>query len=60
MRRLPPGVFGVLTSLEPAVGALLGLLLLGQHLALPQWAGVAAVALASAGASRLTGASEHP
>ncbi|MFI1198483.1 EamA family transporter [Streptomyces sp. BHT-5-2] len=60
LRRLPPGVFGVLTSLEPAVGALLGLLLLGQHLALPQWAGVAAVALASAGASRLTGASEHP
>ncbi|MYT32620.1 MULTISPECIES: EamA family transporter [unclassified Streptomyces] len=60
LRRLPPGVFGVLTSLEPAVGALLGLLFLGQRLALPQWGGVAAVALASAGASRLTSASEHP
>lgn len=52
LRRVPPRVFGVLTSLEPAVGALLGLILLGQHLAAPQWAGVAAVALASAGSIR--------
>lgn len=52
LRRLPPRVFGVLTSLEPAVGALLGLLLLGQHLAATQWVGVGAVALASVGATR--------
>ncbi|WP_405843801.1 EamA family transporter [Streptomyces platensis] len=52
LRRLPPRTFGVLTSLEPAVGALLGLLVLGQHLAVPQWAGVLAVALASIGATR--------
>ncbi|QTZ95727.1 EamA family transporter [Streptomyces auratus] len=49
LRRLPPGVFGVLTSLEPAVGALIGLSFLGQHLAPQQWTGVAAVALASVG-----------
>ncbi|MFD8542931.1 DMT family transporter [Streptomyces sp. NPDC059649] len=52
LRRLPPRAFGVLTSLEPAVGALIGLLFLGQHLATPQWAGVLAVALASIGATR--------
>ncbi|MFI9809910.1 EamA family transporter [Streptomyces sp. NPDC052301] len=52
LRRLPPRVFGVLTSLEPTVGALTGLFLLGQHLAGTQWAGVAAVALASVGATR--------
>ncbi|MFI5525714.1 EamA family transporter [Streptomyces platensis] len=52
LRRLPPRTFGVLTSLEPAVGAVLGLLVLGQHLAVPQWAGVLAVALSSVGATR--------
>ncbi|MFG3200821.1 DMT family transporter [Streptomyces sp. NPDC048192] len=52
LRRLTPRVFGVLTSLEPAVGALTGLLFLGQHLAVAQWAGVAAVGLASVGATR--------
>ncbi|MFJ7078956.1 EamA family transporter [Streptomyces sp. NPDC098781] len=48
MRRIPPRVFGVLTSLEPAAGALFGLLILGQHLNWPQWLGIAAVATASA------------
>lgn len=47
LRRIPPRVFGVLTSLEPAAGALFGLLVLGQHLAWPQWLGIAAVAVAS-------------
>ncbi|MBC3840110.1 EamA family transporter [Streptacidiphilus sp. 4-A2] len=51
LRRIPPRVFGVLTSLEPAVGALLGVLLLGQHLSPAQYAGIAAVAAASAGAA---------
>ncbi|MEU8033261.1 EamA family transporter [Streptomyces sp. NPDC049099] len=55
LRRLTPRVFGVLTSLEPAVGALIGLVLLGQHLAVAQWAGVAAVGLASVGATRAEG-----
>ncbi len=52
LRRLSARAFGVLTSLEPAVGALLGLLLLGQRPAAWQWAGVMAVAAASAGACR--------
>ncbi|MEV6113894.1 EamA family transporter [Streptomyces sp. NPDC052109] len=31
LRRLPPRVVGVLTNLEPVVGALIGLTLLGRH-----------------------------
>jgi inner membrane transporter RhtA len=54
LRRLPTRVFGVLMSLEPAIGALTGLIVLGQGLAI---AGVVAIALiitASVGAT-LTG-----
>jgi inner membrane transporter RhtA len=42
LRRLPTRVFGVLMSLEPGIGALLALVILGQSLAL---GGVAAIAL---------------
>lgn len=59
LRRIPPRVFGVLTSLEPAAGALFGLLILGQRLAWPQWLGIAAVACASVPAT-LLGAGERP
>ncbi|MDH6108707.1 inner membrane transporter RhtA [Kitasatospora sp. MAP12-15] len=52
IRRLPAGVFGILTSLEPALGAVVGLLFLDQRLAAVQWIGIAAVASASAGATR--------
>ncbi|MFJ7272458.1 EamA family transporter [Streptomyces sp. NPDC099050] len=51
LRRIPPRVFGVLTSLEPAAAALFGLLILGQHLAWPQWLGITAVACASVAAT---------
>jgi drug/metabolite transporter (DMT)-like permease len=46
------------SGLEPAVGALTGLLLLNQHLSPLQWLGITAVALASIGASRGTGKRE--
>jgi inner membrane transporter RhtA len=59
LRRIPPRVFGVLTSLEPAAGALFGLLILGQRLAWPQWLGIGAVALASVAAT-FVGAEERP
>ncbi len=51
LTRLPTRVFGALMSLEPAVGALAGALLIGQHLSLAQWAGIVAVMSASAGAA---------
>ncbi|MFI5779194.1 EamA family transporter [Nocardia sp. NPDC051570] len=52
LRRIPPRVFGVLMSLEPAVGALAGLAVLSQAMNLPQWAGIACVVAASIGATR--------
>lgn len=49
LRKIPARVFGVLMSLEPAVAALAGLLVLGQVLNFGQWAGVVCVVAASAG-----------
>lgn len=48
LRRMSAQVFGVLMSTEPALGALAGLLVLGQRLAGWQVAGMALVVLASA------------
>lgn len=47
LRRLTPAVFGILLSLEPAVAALAGLLVLGQRLDPIQLTGMALVVLAS-------------
>jgi inner membrane transporter RhtA len=52
LRRMPPRVFGILMSLEPAVAAVAGLALLGEHLALIQWVAVCCVVIASVGATR--------
>ena len=51
LRRLPAATFGVLMSLEPAIAATVGFLLLGQVLHVAGSAAIACVALASAGAS---------
>jgi inner membrane transporter RhtA len=51
MRRIPSATYGVLMSLEPAVAAIVGLLLLNQVLDAPELAAIAIVAVASAGAS---------
>ncbi len=51
LRRLPAATFGVLMSLEPAIAALMGFLLLGQVLRLEDLIAIALVAVASAGAS---------
>ena len=50
LRRLRAGTFGILLSLEPAVAALAGAVVLGQDLALRELAAVALVVVASAGA----------
>ncbi|MFI9817882.1 EamA family transporter [Saccharothrix variisporea] len=52
LRRIPPRVFGVLMSLEPAVAAVAGLLVLGENLRPAQWVAVVCVVLASVGATR--------
>ncbi|MFG2651454.1 DMT family transporter [Streptomyces sp. NPDC048436] len=50
LRRLPTRTVGVLTSLEPASAGLAGVIILGEHLDLVQWAALACVGAASAGA----------
>jgi inner membrane transporter RhtA len=51
LRRLPVGVFGVLMSLEPAVAALAGYVVLGESLAAREAVAIALVVAASAGAT---------
>jgi inner membrane transporter RhtA len=53
LRRLPANVFGVLMSLEPAVAALAGLVVLGQALGSVEWVAIAMVVVASAGVTGL-------
>jgi inner membrane transporter RhtA len=54
LRRLPARVFGVLMSLEPAVAALAGLVVLGQALALREWLAIGLVVVASVGVTAET------
>jgi inner membrane transporter RhtA len=51
LRRLPVGVFGVLMSMEPAVAALAGFVVLGEELATRELAAILLVVAASAGAA---------
>jgi inner membrane transporter RhtA len=55
MRRLPQQAFAVLMSLEPAIAALSGLVLLQEELSASQWSAVALVMTASLGSSLLSG-----
>jgi inner membrane transporter RhtA len=51
LRALPGRTFSILMSLEPAVAALCGLVLLGEHLTKSQWLAVGLVIAASVGAT---------
>lgn len=51
LKRLTPESFGIMTSLEPAVAALLGLWLLDEHLSGLQWLAIVCIMLAAAGSS---------
>ena len=51
LRRVPPRVFGIWMSLEPAVAAVVGVVLLSQALSVPQWIAIGCVIVASAGAA---------
>jgi len=56
LRRLPARVFGVLMSLEPAVAALAGLVVLGQTLSARDLVAIALVIAASVGVTRTAAA----
>jgi inner membrane transporter RhtA len=48
LRFVPAQFFAVFMSIHPVLAALVGLALLGQHLALHEWIGIAAVVLTNA------------
>jgi inner membrane transporter RhtA len=52
LRRIPAHAFGVLMSLEPAIGALVGFLILGERIGGRAVLAIALVVVASAGAAR--------
>ena len=52
LRTLPPSVFGILMSLEPAAAALAGMLVVSEFLSGAQWLAVGCVVVASIGATR--------
>ena len=49
LNRMPARVYGTLTSLEPALGSLVGLVLLHEALSLTQWLAIGAIVVASIG-----------
>ncbi|NUO98118.1 MAG: EamA family transporter [Nonomuraea sp.] len=53
LRRMPKHVFGILMSVEPAVAALVGVLLLGEILHAQQWVAIVCVVAASLGSTRM-------
>ncbi|GAA3650837.1 DMT family transporter [Nonomuraea antimicrobica] len=52
LRRMPKHVFGILMSMEPAVAALVGVLLLSEFLHVQQWAAIVCIVAASLGSTR--------
>jgi inner membrane transporter RhtA len=54
LTRMPTRTFGILMSMEPAIGALSGLVFLGEQLTTNQWLAIAAIIAASAGATLTT------
>ena len=51
MKKISPGTFSVMQSLQPATAALVGLAFLGEVLSLSQWIAIGLVMTASAGAA---------
>jgi inner membrane transporter RhtA len=51
MPRIPTRVLGVLLSLDPVLGAVSGLLFLGEHLSWLQWSAILCIMAASAGSA---------
>jgi inner membrane transporter RhtA len=60
LRRIPPRVFSILMSLEPAVAALTAMILLEEFLSWVQWLAMACVVMASIGATRTSTTLDQP
>ncbi|MFF5144999.1 DMT family transporter [Streptomyces sp. NPDC013157] len=48
LRRVPPQTFGLFMSVNPVLAAVVGWVVLGQGLGVPEWAGIGAVVAANA------------
>ena len=60
LTRMPTRTFGTLMSIEPAIGALSGLLFLQEYLSLSQWMAIMCIILASVGATMTMGSAAKP
>lgn len=60
LRRMPARLFGILMSMEPAVAALVGLVILGEVLDMREWAAIGCVVVACVGATRQATAPHRP
>jgi len=60
LTRIPARTFGTLMSVEPAIGALSGLIFLHEYLSLSQWAAITCIILASVGATLTMGETAKP
>jgi inner membrane transporter RhtA len=60
LTRLPTRTFGVLMSGDPALGALSGLIFLGEKLSIVQWVAIASIMLASAGSAQTSRGGPQP
>jgi inner membrane transporter RhtA len=58
LRQIPKRTFGVITSAEPAVGALAGLFVLHEYLSVTQWFAVGAIVVAAGGSIATAGQDE--
>lgn len=47
LRRITPRVYGILTAIGPAIAAVWGVIVLGEHLAAVQWCAIGVVVVAS-------------
>lgn len=52
MKKIPAKTFGILMSVEPAIAALSGLVILKEHLYISQWIAILCVIAASAGSAK--------
>jgi inner membrane transporter RhtA len=59
LKHLPQHTFSILLSLEPAVGAMAGWIVLSEHLSPGQWAAMGFIICASMGSAWSAGRSKH-
>ncbi|MCJ8203965.1 threonine/homoserine exporter RhtA [Pseudomonas sp. RGM2987] len=60
LTRMPARTFGTLMSIEPAIGALSGLVFLQEYLSFAQWSAIICIILASVGATLTMGSAAKP